>query len=47
VLDPGIALLKKPLTPGALQRRVREVLDDTGPELKAPGRDEEQALGSA
>jgi hypothetical protein len=28
--DVGIALLRKPITPGALQRRVREVLDDEG-----------------
>ena len=27
VLDAGIALLRKPVTPAALQRRVREVLD--------------------
>ena len=27
VLDAGIQLLRKPVTPGALQRRVREVLD--------------------
>ena len=31
VLDPGIALLQKPVTPDALLSHVREVLDSTPP----------------
>ena len=35
ILDPRIAFLQKPFTPGALARKVREVLDGTAP-AKAP-----------
>jgi CheY-like chemotaxis protein len=42
VLDPGIALLRKPITPGALQRRVREVLDEPASERKSPVQGDEQ-----
>jgi len=47
VLDPGIALLRKPVTPGALQRRVREVLDGPGSERKAPSPGDEQPANRA
>jgi two-component system cell cycle sensor histidine kinase/response regulator CckA len=30
VLEPGMAFLQKPITPGALARKVREVLDEPG-----------------
>jgi FixJ family two-component response regulator len=28
ILDPGIAFLQKPMTPGMLARKVRDVLDE-------------------
>jgi PAS domain S-box-containing protein len=43
VLDPGIALLRKPVTPVALQRRVREVLDDDAERAPLPPREDERA----
>jgi two-component system cell cycle sensor histidine kinase/response regulator CckA len=35
VLNPGVALLQKPFTPGALARKIRETLDQ--PEVPEPG----------
>ncbi len=37
VLEPGIHLLQKPFTPGALQRRIREILDGPGDGRDPPG----------